>query len=190
MDSRESLYKGKKEKNLRDTQDTSVGDLALDESRAVELKLGTDLKSNGVAARGIPRGLTGGLEVTVDAVVVRSSIAVEVVQGVDSNGVLGSRVTESGVVAVDLHTRNPLGTPDTHCFLFLFFSFFNNYLAIEDVVGDLTTGKEALVANDGVDAEVGLCKNKRINWKVLDALLISNTLKTSRVATVWTLGCL
>lgn len=89
---------------LRNTEDTRVGDLALDEGRAVKLELGTNLKSNSAVARGVPGSLTRGLKVAVDAVVVGSRVAVQVVESVDGNRVFSSRVAESSVVAVDLQS--------------------------------------------------------------------------------------
>lgn len=46
-----------KELGVGNTEDTRVGDLTLDESRAIELELGTNFKSNSIAARSITRGL-------------------------------------------------------------------------------------------------------------------------------------
>jgi len=123
--------------SITETNDTVVGDLGLDESSRIQLKLGTDFKSNRVSALGVPGSLTGSLDVSVDTVVVRSSKVRKVVGGMDSNGVDGSGISEGGIVAGDL--------------------------AIENVIGDLTTGDETLVANNGVDGEVGLENVQRSN---------------------------
>lgn len=47
-----------KKLGVGNTKDTRVGDLTLDESRAVKLELGTNFKSNSIAARSITRSLT------------------------------------------------------------------------------------------------------------------------------------
>lgn len=81
---------------------TSVGDLGLDKGSGIQLKLGTDFKSNGVGAFGVPGSLTGSLDIRVDTVVVRSGKVGEVVCGMNSNGVDGGRVSEGSIVARDL----------------------------------------------------------------------------------------
>lgn len=81
---------------------TSVGDLGLDKGSGIQLKLGTDFKSNGVGAFRVPGSLTGSLDIRVDTVVVRSGKVGEVVCGMNSNGVDGGRVSEGSIVARDL----------------------------------------------------------------------------------------
>lgn len=79
-----------------------VGDLGLNKGRRVQLELGTNFEGNSVVTLGIPRGLTGSFEVTVDTVVVRGSIVAQIVGSVNSNTIFSSSVTDSSVVTTDL----------------------------------------------------------------------------------------
>lgn len=88
--------------NLRKTEDTSVGDLGLNKGSSIQLELGTNFESNSVGTLGVPRSLTGSLEVTVDTVVVRSSIVAQVVGSVNSNTIFSSGITNSSVVTANL----------------------------------------------------------------------------------------
>jgi hypothetical protein len=92
----------KKKINLRKTEDTRVGDLGLNKGSRVQLELGTNFKSNGIRALGIPSSLTGSFEIAVDTVVVRGSILTQVVGGVNGNTIFKSRVTKGSVIATDL----------------------------------------------------------------------------------------
>lgn len=88
--------------SITKTNNTRVRDLSLDESRRIQLELSTNFEGNSVGTLAIPRGLTGGFEVTVDTVVVRSSIVAQVVGSVNGNTVLTSGITDSSVVATEL----------------------------------------------------------------------------------------
>jgi hypothetical protein len=66
------------------------------------LELSTNFEGNGVGALGVPSGLTRSFEIAVDTVVVRSRVLAQVVDGVNSNAVFRSRVTNSGVVTANL----------------------------------------------------------------------------------------
>jgi hypothetical protein len=112
------------------TEDTRVGDLGLNKGSRIQLELGTNFKSNGIRALGIPSSLTGSFEIAVDTVVVRGSILAQVVCGVNGNTIFKSRVTKSSVIATDL--------------------------AIQNVVGNFGTSKETVLTKDRVNAEVGL----------------------------------
>lgn len=90
------------QKNLRKTEDTRVGDLGLDESRGIQLEFSTDFESDSVGTLRVPSSLTGGLEVAVDAVVVRSSIVAQVVGSMDGDTVFSSGITDSSVVTTNL----------------------------------------------------------------------------------------
>jgi hypothetical protein len=84
------------------TEDTRVRDLGLNESRRIQLELGTNFEGDSVGTLGVPRSLTGSLKIAVDAVVVRGSEVRHVVGSVDSNTILSSGVTDSSVVATNL----------------------------------------------------------------------------------------
>lgn len=116
--------------DLPKSKNTGVGDLCLDKGSAVELVLGTDFQSDGVGALGVPDSLTTSFNIRAYAVEVRGRENGQGVGGVNGNSVLGSSVTEGGVVASDL--------------------------AIQNVVGNFTTSEETFVANNSVDVEVSL----------------------------------
>jgi len=112
------------------TEDTGVGDLGLNEGSSIQLELGTNFEGNSVGTLGVPRSLTGSLEVAVDAVVVRSGIVAQVVGGMNSNTIFSSGITDSSVVTTNL--------------------------AIQNVVGNFGTSEETLLTENRVNAEVGL----------------------------------
>jgi hypothetical protein len=118
--------------DLPKSKKTRVGDLCLDKGSAVKLILGTNFQSNGVGALGVPNSLTTSLNIRAYAVVVRGRENGQGVGGVNGNSILGSSVTEGGVVAGNL--------------------------AIQNIVGNFTTSKETIVTNNSVDVEVGLRK--------------------------------
>jgi len=80
-----SLDTGAESLSVTKANNTSVGDLGLDEGSGIQLDLGTDLKGNRVGTLGVPGSLTRGLDVRVDTVVVGSGKVGEVVGSVDSN---------------------------------------------------------------------------------------------------------
>ena len=110
---------------------TLVVNLGLDESIAIKLVLGGDLETDtvGVSALGIPGSLSTGLDLAVDAVEVRRGKDVEVVCGGDGSGVLGDGVTDGSGVLGDL--------------------------AVHDIVTNLGTGQETVMADDDVTVERG-----------------------------------
>lgn len=139
--------------SITETDDTRVGDLGLDESRRIQLELGTNFKSDSLGTLGVPRGLTRGLEVTVDTVVVRGSIVAQVVGSMNSNTIFSSGITDSSVVTTDLiHFFFRLDHP----FFFLYIKTALFYLAIQNVVGNFGTNKETLLTENGVNTDVGL----------------------------------
>lgn len=71
----------------------------LGEGRGVEAVLAGDLEADGVAGGGVPRSLSTGLNLSVDAVVVAGGEERQVVAGSDGSGVLGNAVANgSGVL--------------------------------------------------------------------------------------------
>ena len=111
--------------------DTLVVDLSLNEGVRVELVLAGDLEANtaGRAALGVPSGLGTGLNLSVDVVVVRGSKDVQAVGGSDRSGVLGDAVTDGSGVLGDLSSL--------------------------DIVANLGTGKEAVMADNDITVEGG-----------------------------------
>lgn len=96
------LDTGTKRLSITETNNTRVRDLGLNEGRGVQLELGTNFEGNSVGTLGVPRSLTGGLEVAVDTVVVRSSIVAQVVGSVNGNTIFTSGITDSSVVTTEL----------------------------------------------------------------------------------------
>jgi hypothetical protein len=115
---------------LPESEDTRVGDLSLDESSSIKLILGTDLQGDGVGAFGVPDGLTTSLDIGAHTVEVGSREDGQRVGGMHGDSVLGSTVAKSSVVAGNL--------------------------AIQNIISNFTTSEESLMADDGVDVEVGL----------------------------------
>lgn len=120
--------------SVAEAENTEVVHLGLDEGGVVEVDLGADLEVNlavgGVL--GVVRRPCAGLDVGVDAVVVRSRVGAQVAEAVQGDGVLGGVEAGGEVVLGDVATL--------------------------DVVGDLTTGEEAVAAEDSVGGEDGaLC---------------------------------
>ena len=97
----------------------------LGERRGVESVLAGDLKANGVAGLGVPGSLGTSLNLSVDAVVVASGEDAQVVASGDGSGVLGNAVANGSGVLGDG--------------------------SLLDVVATLSTDKEALVTEDGVE---------------------------------------
>lgn len=97
----------------------------LGEGRGVQAVLAGDLKANSVAGVGVPGSLSTGLDLSVDAVVVRGGEEGQVVAGSDGSGVLGNAVTDGSGVLGDG--------------------------GLVDVVATLSTDEEALVAEDSVE---------------------------------------
>jgi hypothetical protein len=122
---------GAEELAVRQSSDTLVVDLGLDEGVGVELVLAGNLESDttSVSALGVPGSLSTSLDLGVHAVVVGGSENIQVVGGSDGSSVLGEAVSNGGGVLGDLSTLN--------------------------VVADLSTGKEAVVADDGISIEGG-----------------------------------
>ena len=101
----------------------------LGEGRGVQAVLAGDLEADGVAGGGVPGGLSTGLDLSVDAVVVRGGEEGQVVAGGDGSGVLGNAVADGSGVLGDG--------------------------GLVDVVATLGTDQEALVAEDGVEVGGG-----------------------------------
>lgn len=101
----------------------------LSEGRGVQAVLAGDLETDGVAGGGVPRGLGTGLDLSVDAVVVAGGEEGQVVAGGDGSGVLGNAVADGSGVLGDG--------------------------GLVDVVTTLSTNKEALVAENGVEVGSG-----------------------------------
>lgn len=101
----------------------------LDEGDGVQAVLAGDLEADGASALGVPGGLSTGLDLAVDLVVVAGAEDAQVVGGGDGGGVARGEVADSGAVAGDL--------------------------ALLDVVAGAGAGEEALVADDGVDVGGG-----------------------------------
>lgn len=82
--------------SIAESENTSIVNLGLDEGVAVEVELGTNLKSNGAlgggtssrGSLGVPDSLSTSLEISVDAVIVRGREDLERVVGVESHGIL------------------------------------------------------------------------------------------------------
>lgn len=103
-----NLDTGTERLSITETEDTRVGDLGLDKGRRVQLELGTNFEGNSLGTLGVPRSLTGSFEVTVDTVVVRSSIVAQVVGSMNGNTIFSSGITDSSVVATNLTKKNTL----------------------------------------------------------------------------------
>lgn len=101
----------------------------LDESGIVELVLGGNLESNtvGLAGLRVPGSLSTSLNLRVDLVVVASSEDAQVVGSNDRGSVLGDGVSDSSRVLADL--------------------------SVDNVVANLSTGKETVMANNNITVE-------------------------------------
>jgi hypothetical protein len=99
-------------------------DTHLGEGRGVQAVLAGDLEADGVAGGGVPGSLSTGLNLSVDAVVVRGGEEGQVVAGSDGSRVLGNGVTDGSGVLGDG--------------------------SLVDIVATLSTDEEALVAENGV----------------------------------------
>lgn len=171
------LDTGAESLGVAEDKDTSVVDLGLDEGGVVEVSLGADLDGD-VAGGGLGVVDSAGASLNVlrDTVVVRGREGREVLERVEGDGVLGSRVADGGGVAAE-------GTG-------------------LDVVRSLTTDEEAVVADNGVSGEGGALRKSQPTCLRVIALLEAGwlpadrgptrqlTLKTSATARVWTEGCL
>jgi hypothetical protein len=138
---------------VSETENTSVVDLGLDKGIAIEVKLGTDLESDGglgaLLSLGIPDGLSTSLEIRVDAVVVRGREDLERVLSVEGNRVLGSSVTGGGGEAGDLG-----GT---------------------DIVSDISSDQETIAANNDITGEGGALEEINVGARVEAELLVLDT---------------
>jgi len=113
---------------VAEAEDTSVVDLGLDESSIIKVSLGADLKVDVLGgALGVVGGLSTGLDVRGDAVVVRCREEVQVVETLEGNSVLWRAEANGRGVA--------------------------SHLALSDVVGSLSTKQEAIAANYGIGSE-------------------------------------
>lgn len=107
------------------SSDTTVVDLGLSEGNWVKSVLGGNLKTNIVAALGVPDSLGTSLDLGVDLVVVRSGEDAQVAVSSDGSGVLSSIVSNGSGVLGDS--------------------------SLLDVIASLGTSEETIVTNDGVD---------------------------------------
>src|SRR5690348_3972515 len=139
--------------SVSETENTGVVDLGLDKGIAVEVELGTDLEGDGglgaLLGLGVPDGLSTGLEIRVDAVVVRGGEDLERVLGVEGNRVLGGSVAGSGGEAGDLG-----GT---------------------DIVGNITSNQETITANNDITGEGGALEEVNVGARVEAELLVLDT---------------
>ena len=107
------------------SSNTTVVDLGLGEGDWVESVLGGNLKTDVVAALGVPDGLGTSLNLGVDLVVVRSGENAQVAVSSDGSAVLSSVVSDGSGVLGD------------SCLL--------------DIVTSLGTGEETIMADNGVN---------------------------------------
>ena len=129
----------------------------------MSLRLGTDLKGDtGSGGLGVVDGLSTGLNVSADTVVVAGREEVHVVETVDGDGVVRGTVANGRRVPGDL--------------------------ALGDVVGCLSTDEETVTTEHGVSGESGALEDVR-NCSPL-AAWVMRTLNTSRTARVWNPDCL
>lgn len=108
---------------------TFSGKTNLGKGDGVNAVLAGNLKANGVAGLGVPGGLGTSLDLAVDLVVVRSGKGAQVVSGGDGGAVLRGDVADSGAVA--------------------------GQGSLVDIIASAGTGKETLVADDGIDVGGG-----------------------------------
>jgi hypothetical protein len=108
---------------------TAVVDLDLGKGDGVDAVLAGNLETDSVAGLGVPGSLGTGLNLAVDLVVVRGSKDAQVVGGSDGSAVLGTGIADGGAVGSDGSLVN--------------------------VVASAGTGKETLVADNGVDVGSG-----------------------------------
>lgn len=107
----------------------STAESDLGEINGVDAVLAGNLKADSVAGLGVPGGLGASLNLAVDLVVVRGGKDAQVVSGGDGSAVLGSSVTDGGAVG--------------------------SQGSLVDVVASRGTGKETLVADNGIDVGDG-----------------------------------
>jgi len=117
----------------------------LNEGDRVQAVLGSDFEADSVAALGVPGGLGAGLNLAVDLVVVGGREDTQVVGGSDSSAVGRGLVADGSSITGDL--------------------------SLLDVVASRGTGKEALVADDGVEASSGALQEVEEGTAVEVALL-------------------
>jgi hypothetical protein len=108
---------------------TAVVDLGLGERDGVDAVLAGNLKADGVAGLGVPGSLGTSLNLAVNLVVVRSGEDAQVVGGGDGSAVERGAVADGGAVGGDS--------------------------GLADIVTGAGTGKETLVANNGIDVGDG-----------------------------------
>ena len=114
--------------SVAEGEDTSVVDLGLDEGGVVEVRLCADLEVDvGWARLCVVDSLSASLDVAGDSVVVGRSEDVQVVETVEGDGVLRGRVADGGSVSADL--------------------------AVLNRVRSLSTGEQAVLADDAVEGE-------------------------------------
>ena len=92
--------------DLRKAKDTRVRDLGLDKSSGIQLELSTYFKANSIGTLGVPSSLTRGFKISIDTVIVRSSIVVQVVGGMDSDTIVSSRVSDSSIITANLNNTS------------------------------------------------------------------------------------
>lgn len=141
------LDAGAQRLGVAEAEDTRVVDLGLDEGGVVEVGLGADLEVDvRVGALGVVRGTGTGLGVGVDTVVVAGRVGRQVAEAVEGDGVVGGVEAGAEVVAAQL--------------------------ALLDVVAGLSTGEEAVAAEDGVGSEGGALEEVKVLAGVQTGLLV------------------
>lgn len=120
----------------------------LDKGGGIKLVLGSNLELRLGRSVGVPGGLGTSLNLGVDAVVVRSGEHAQVVGGGDGSGVLGNGVTNGSSIAGDA--------------------------ASLDIVADLGTSEETVVADSHVTLEGGSLEEVEEGTGVEEGLLEVN----------------
>lgn len=132
---------------VAEAEDTGVVDLGLNESGVVKVGLGTDLEVDvRVGALGVVSSTGTGLGVSVDTVVVAGRVGGEVAETVKGNSVV--RGVEAGTEVVSAQ------------------------LALLNIVAGLSTGKEAVAAEDGISSEGGTLEEVKVLASVKTGLLV------------------
>lgn len=142
--------------SVAETENTGVVNLGLDKGIAVEVELGTNLKSDGAlglvtsgGSLGVPDSLSTSLEISIDAVIVRGREDLERVVSMESHGIFRGSESCSSSEAGDVGTAN--------------------------IVSSITSDRETLAANNNIGSEGGTLEEIDVGTRVDAELLVLNT---------------